>query len=143
MEKQVSLAIKKIKELEFIINAAKPVNETLNVAFGVTTEFDIEKNSFDMILTYDLKDPSTDTALVHIKVANGFFIEKMKSFIGDDGKTLNLPDSGLITMLSLSISHTRAILAKNTSGTIFENYYLPIVNPSEIAKQVFKKQSAV
>jgi hypothetical protein len=139
MEKQVSLAIKKIKELEFSINSSTLTSETLNVGFGVTTEFDIEKETFDIHIVYDLKDPVSDATLVHIKIANTFYIEKIKGFIAADGKALDLPDSGLITMLSLSISHTRAILAKNTSGTVFENYYLPIVNPSEIAKQVFKE----
>jgi hypothetical protein len=138
MEKQVSIAIKKIKELEFSIHSATLTNETLNVGFGVTTEFDLEKETFDIHIVYDLKDPESDATLVHIKIANTFYIEKIKEFIAPDGKSLNIPDSGLVTMLSLSISHTRAILAKNTSGTVFENYYLPIVNPVDIAKQVFK-----
>jgi len=139
MEKQVSLAIKKIKELEFSINSATLASDPLNIGFGVKTEFDIEKETFDMNVVFDLRDSVTEAILVHIKVANTFYIEKMKEFIAADGIALDLPDSGLITMLSLSISHARAILAKNTSGTVFENYYLPIVNPSEIAKQVFKK----
>ncbi|MEO6902445.1 MAG: hypothetical protein ABI315_04735 [Bacteroidia bacterium] len=138
MKKQVSIAINKIKELEFSITTNTEAKEKLSIGFGVATAFDIKREIFEIQVIYDLKD-SEDIILVHIKVLNEFSIQNIKQFLTKDKKELKLPDAGLITMLSLSISHTRALLAKSTSGTPFEDNYLPIVNPTEIAKEIFQK----
>lgn len=138
MEKQLSIAIRKIKELEFSIDSTAKAPEEPTIGFGVITTTDIEKEIFEIQVTYDLKNPESDSILVHIKVSTVFNLLDIKQFLNEDNKSLNLPNNGLITMLSLSISHTRAILAKNTFGTDYETYYLPIVNPTEIANEVFK-----
>jgi hypothetical protein len=52
----------------------------------------------------------------------------------------NLPDNLGVTMLSMAITHTRALLAKSASGTIFKNILIPIVNPSELYHSL-KEQS--
>ncbi|MBC7411892.1 MAG: hypothetical protein H7331_05495 [Bacteroidia bacterium] len=56
--------------------------------------------------------------------------------VSDDD--VRLPDSIIITLLSLSISHTRALLYNRTLGTKYENYIIPIVNPTELAHKLYK-----
>ena len=140
MEPTASIAIIKIKELEYSMASAENFgNDTLtNAGFGVGTAFDKEKEEFELQIAFDIKSVDNEKTFVHIKVANRFKIEKMASFMPNDNE-INLPDNALITMLSLSISHTRALLARNTSGTPYENFFIPIVNPAEMAKQIFKK----
>lgn len=48
----------------------------------------------------------------------------------------------MIMLLSLSVSHTRALLAKNASGTKFSEFYLPIINPSDLYKQLSHANTA-
>lgn len=44
---------------------------------------------------------------------------------------VDIPDDLLITLLSVSYSTTRGILADQTSGTDYANYFLPLVNISD------------
>jgi hypothetical protein len=137
MEKNFSLSIYKIKELEFSISTKPTSENNLSLSFGVVSEFDLDNETFEIQIIYDLKSAEKNSTLLHIKVSNVFKVQNLKDYFVKKQKKLNIPDIGLTTMLSLSISHARALLAKNTSGTDFENYYIPIVNPAEIAKQVF------
>ncbi len=140
METQVEIAIAKIKEIEFSIQPSITFNpkEGFNVGFAVANTTDVEKQEIDFQITIDFKDKVTNENVVHIKASNKFFINEMKKFVVEKDRSLDLPEDVMITMLSLSISHTRALLAKGTLGTPYEDQYFPIINPKEIARQVFK-----
>ncbi len=43
----------------------------------------------------------------------------------------------IITLVGLSVSHTRALFLKRLSGTALQENILPILNPAEMAKQFF------
>jgi hypothetical protein len=103
---------------------------------GYQSEYDVEKNSFEIQIVADLIPIESDFKLLHIRVANGFVIENLVSFWSKESNMINIPEVLFITMLSMSITHTRALLAKNTSGTIFEKFLIPIVNPAEMASQM-------
>jgi len=47
----------------------------------------------------------------------------------------------LITIVGLSISHTRALMAQKALGTKFSEVYIPIVNPTQITKDLFSKSN--
>ncbi len=140
MEKQINIGINQIKELEFSIIPKKEIKEdSIKINLSVNTQFNKEEDLFEILITVDLLNNEDNLNLVHIKVSNIFKVENILQFENEEKTHLNIPDGGLVTMLSLSISHARALLAKNTSGSVYENFYIPIVNPTEIAKQVFKK----
>ncbi len=142
METQVEIAIAKIKEIEFSIQPSASFNpkEGLGVALAIANVHDLRKEELDFQITMDFKNKASNQVVVHIKVSNIFFISAMKKFLTKEGN-LDLPEDVMITMLSLSISHTRALLAKGTSGTIYEAQYFPIINPKEVARQVFNTNS--
>ena len=140
MKPNVSISIKSIKELEYSIVSSKLDNKVLltNSGFSVSTLFDIPSEVFELQLVFDILDSNKKNQIVHIKVANVFKVENLASFLVNSNK-LNLPANVLATMLGLSISHTRALLARNTAGTPFGEFYIPIVNPNELAKRLFNK----
>lgn len=138
MDQQISIGIKKIKEIEFSIFPNEKVSSGLSIDFKVDSQFNTDNETFEIAISYDLIDETSKDVLLHIKVLNVFFIIDLKKYLQEDKKTLNLPDVALVTTLSLAISHTRGILAKNTAGSIFEDHYIPIVNPTDLAKQIFK-----
>ncbi len=140
-EQQFGFAIKRIKELAFNINQAEEISQDFEFGFGVLINFDIEASTFELQILTDLVHKENKKSFVHITVSNVFYIEDLKKYVRDDGVTFDIPDMALISMLSISISHTRALMAKNTLGTTYENHFIPIVNPTEMAKEIFKLNS--
>lgn len=140
MDKQIQISINKIKELEFSMTQNEDISkEEVQLGFNVGLNIDHEKKTIDFQLSFDIVDSNTNAVCVHIKVSNVFFVENLQEFKKEDGTTYDIPDNGLVTMLSLSISHTRALLSKNTQGTVYASFLIPIVNPVEIMKQIFHK----
>lgn len=137
-KQQFGFAIKRIKELAFNINQAEEISQDFEFGFGVLINFDIEASSFELQILTDLVNKENKKSFVHITVSNVFYIEDLKKYVRSDGVTFDIPDMALISMLSISISHTRALMAKNTFGTAYENHFIPIVNPTEMAKEIFK-----
>ncbi|WKK75899.2 hypothetical protein QYS49_31565 [Marivirga salinae] len=125
-----------------------------------TPDLNKKENSKDLVLDFNIGlDIKDEGKIVGITINSTFHLKKDKTKVvasskvktefqltyenevklEDDGK-LNLPDQHWITMLSLAISHARALMARSTNGTIHHNLILPIVNPSEIFKNTLKQQ---
>ena len=135
------LGITKIKDIEFFVdeNITVNSNELVSINFEVNLNLNAELKLIDLILGVRYLYEN-EQCFLRIKTSNVFVIPTFDQFERDNNMNPLLPDSLLVTMLSLSISHTRALLAKNCLGTKFVDYYIPIVNPSELAADLFKKQ---
>lgn len=139
---QVNIAVKKIKEVEFFVNeeieiANPPI---ANIKFELTTNIILDDKSIEMLLTTYFVDQDQGNMFMKIKTSNVFLFLELVNFHKSENNEFDIPDNVLVTFLSLSISHSRALLAKNALGTKFADLYIPIVNPSEILKQLLKKQ---
>lgn len=139
---QVNIAVKKIKEVEFFVNeeielANPPI---ANISFELTTNINLDEKSVEMLLTTFFTDTIQGNMFMKIKTSNVFLFLELINFHKTETNEFDIPDNVLVTFLSLSISHSRALLAKNALGTKFADLYIPIVNPSEILKQLFGKQ---
>ncbi len=139
---QVNIAVKKIKEVEFFINEAIQLPDPVvaNVKFELTLNINLSENSVEMLLTTFFADQDQGNIFMKIKTSNVFLFLELANFYNPENLQFNIPDNIMITFLSLSISHSRALLAKNTLGTKFTDLYLPIVNPTEILNQLFRKE---
>jgi hypothetical protein len=139
MEEKFNLGIKKIKDIGFFIDetVGLPEPANLGIGFELTTNVNLHDATIDLILQVIFKDNPNDKELMRIKTINSFFIPEITSFKQESAEQFKLPDILLVTILGLSVSHTRALLAKNTTGTRFADIYIPIVNPTELAKQLF------
>lgn len=137
---QVNIAIKKIKDFGFYINeqVAIPSNGQLNITFNVSTNFILQENSVEIILEAIFFNGESNEEVIKINTTNIFFIKELNEFHDQQKEQIEVPDNLMITLLSLSVSHTRALLAKNTVGTKFSDFYLPIVNPVDLYKQLFQ-----
>jgi hypothetical protein len=141
-KKQINIGIKKIKEIEFFINENFPlVNPSeFNISFQINNKINPEDNTVELNLSAIFSDIAGGDIFMRIKTNNIFIILELASLHDPKNNTFNIPDNIIITMLSLSISHTRALLAKNASGTKFSELYIPIVNPSEVFNQLYGKK---
>jgi len=67
-----------------------------------------------------------------------FSVLELADYHKSENETYDIPDNVMVTFLSLSVSHTRALLAKNSQGTKFAGLYIPIVNPTDLFNQLFR-----
>jgi hypothetical protein len=99
---------------------------------------DIDNNLLSFVLRvqghYDKYD--VNKVVAEMQVQNIFEIENLRQYTSPDGKPF-LPREVIINMVNISISHTRALLAKNLAGTLYDNAILPILSPEEVAETFF------
>lgn len=135
-----SYSIRKVKDISFYVNEFllipdpnKIIKIELDKKFGV----DLKKNLIDFTLISYLhyNDSRKEEILAEIRVQNIFEVLPLNDFTRDNG--LFLPNNLIVAILSMSISHTRALFFRNLSGTVLQDIILPITNPSEVAKQFF------
>lgn len=140
--KQINIGIKKIKEIEFFINEDITLKnpQEFNIRFELTTNIILAENYVEMVLSAIFSAGSDDNVFLKIRTSNLFIILELSSFHNVENDSFDIPDNALVTLLSLSISHTRALLAKNSIGTKFSELIIPIVNPTEVLKQLFGKK---
>lgn len=138
---QINIAIKKIKDIEFVVNEEYELAEPsiANIGFELTTHINLNENSVEMLLSTTFVDPNQGNVLMKIKTSNVFLFLELANFKKPDTTEFDIPDNVMITFLSLSISHSRALLAKNAQGTKFADLYIPIVNPSQLLKNLFSR----
>jgi Holliday junction resolvase len=137
---QVNISISRIKEVEYFINESielKP-GAQMNINFQVTTNFKLDDKTVEMLLTAQFAEITEGIVLLKIKTSNVFSVLELADFHKPESETYDIPDNVMVTFLSLSVSHTRALLAKNAQGTTFAGLYIPIVNPADLFNQLFK-----
>jgi len=137
---QVNIAISRIKEVEYFINESIELQPSaqVNINFKVTTNIKIDDKTVEMLLTAQFAEKAEGIVLLKIKTSNVFSVLELADFQKPENETYDIPDNVMITFLSLSISHTRALLAKNAQGTKFADLYIPIVNPTDLFNQLFR-----
>lgn len=139
--KAKSFSIIGIKELGFQINENNIFShkDSLNVNFG----FDYQINSKEGTINFGVKVSFTDSEeqkeFFSGKVQTLFKVDVRGKKNKDNRYVIDYDDQMLITMLSLSISHARGILARSVSGTIHQNLIIPVVNPTYLFNEVVKK----
>ena len=141
-QNKVNIGVKKIKDIEFSVNEAITLENPDEIALGfeLTINFKLEDHTVEMVLTAFFSDKPEGDVFMKIKTSNVFLLLELADFQKSDKKGFDIPDNLLVTLLSVSISHTRALLAKNALGTIFADIYIPIVNPVEVFKQLHIKE---
>ena len=138
--KQVNITISRIKEVEYFINESieLQLGAQVNINFQVTTNIKPDDKTIEMLLTAQFAEITEGIVLLKIKTSNIFSVLELADFYKPENETYFIPDNVMITFLSLSVSHTRSLLAKNAQGTKFADFYIPIVNPTNLFNQLFK-----
>jgi len=95
---------------------------------------------FDLKVWFSL--PDDNRTVLNCVVQNIFEIPNIKEYIQPDGQ-INLPNQTLVTIVSLAISHTRALLSIHTAGTVFQDTLIPVLDPVKVTMQFFKDKPNV
>jgi hypothetical protein len=138
--KKFQVAIKRIKQLSFGIDesAEVPIADDIIVNIEQNLSFSVKDETIVLLLNITYSSKATERMLMNGIVQNVFILKDLKRMV-DAGNpdVLNLPDSVLLTLLSISISHSRALLAQSAMGTSLQDIYIPLVNPDQLAKELF------
>ena len=142
-KKPTQLAVSSIQELTFVLNeqAAKGKAADIRLTIDLDTSYDLEKKETSLVVgTRFWQD--ADTPILHARVRNSFVVSNLADFIGPDSDTPELPLNLMAVLFGIAFSQTRAVIARNTSGTPFANLYLPVINPTEFLKKLQDRESA-
>jgi hypothetical protein len=137
----LQFGIVRIKDISFSIHEERispdPV-KIIKVEFQNTFGFNISNGIIIMTLRvyFHYQDESPDLTLVDTSVQNLFQVQNLKQYQINE-TAVDLPIDFLKTIVSLTISHTRAITSKNLAGTVMQNLFLPIVNLEEVTRHFF------
>ncbi|HXD78714.1 MAG TPA: hypothetical protein VN616_12940 [Puia sp.] len=137
----LAIRVKRIKETFFFINERLHIpdpSKLVKLELIPMLGFHLESNSVGLLIRayYHYEDRPLDEILVDVKVETRFEILNLTDCFDETG-TLILPQDTIVTIVSLSISHTRAILAQSLSGTVWQEVIMPLINPTDIARFYF------
>jgi hypothetical protein len=138
--------IHSIKNLNSFVNSPSSIGikDLKKEKIGVKKSFQIGLNYDTGILTVnviiefickiDLPDP---LRLFGATVQCDYKLINYESILKRDEKgKVDFPDDLMITLLSVSFSSSRGILASLTTGTDYSDYYLPLIDITEFKKML-------
>ncbi|HVU94843.1 MAG TPA: hypothetical protein VHE34_06440 [Puia sp.] len=136
-----TIGIKRIKEISFQIreDLLLDSSRTILIEIGQNLSFAIDEGlvSFALRFYYHFAE-EREPILVDFTVQNVFEIPNLQRFIFERGE-LKLPPVTISNIVGLSISHGRALLAKQLSGTVLQENLPYIVDPANVARHFFPR----
>lgn len=143
---KVEIGIKRIKLLSFTIQDTKQIVVADRTNINLEPDLKIEPENDLIIFQIKTTLSSLETKEVYATgvVQNIFMVKNVKKLTSPENPSqITIPDGVLYTIVGLSISHTRALMAHALSGTTYEQIYIPIVNPVDVTAQFFKTMQKV
>lgn len=132
----IEYGIKSIKEVSYSMNDSMPtVAKDLELSISTKVEFVVKSNEIVITPLIKYSNAKFKKEVLKIEVSNVFGVKNMKKFeLKSRAKepTYNFPEDFMNSLIGVSISHSRAFLAKNTSGTKLEKFILPMMRVSDL-----------
>jgi hypothetical protein len=143
IEEKIEIRIKRIKDVNFYVNEnlLDPDSERLiKIELNPLLGFKADDNTVALIIRvsfhYDGTELSPENTLLDIQVQNLYEIDNVVGFVNDQNMIV-LPPKSIISLLDLSISHTRALIAKNAAGTVYQDSPMPVFDAENVAQFFF------
>lgn len=133
-EKNIRFRIHKLEDLGYTFKKPEESIPTDRIDFSMDTNLDMnqEKGQIIFILkprfTTGKKDPKLIAELI-FKVE--FEIQNLNDFVTEEDE-VNIPDSLVVTLFSISYSTMRGVFYEKSRGTMAERLILPIIDPTSI-----------
>lgn len=134
--KNPGIVIKRIRETYFYINDAsvKPnllFQSEINLIFG----YALDANLIDFTVSTHYHPIDSQEKIAEITVQNMYEIPDLKQYLQND--IIKLPILLLSILVGMSITHTRALFAKNLAGTSLSDSIMPMVDAEDVARHFF------
>lgn len=134
------IAINRIKLLSLNIDESLSPEEPTATTINIEQKLNIllEANLIILELKISFTSIKNNISFIESKIQNVFTVQNLKKFKNSKkNNEINLPEDLLVTLMSLSISHSRALIAQANAGSAYQDIYMPIVNPVEVTRQLF------
>lgn len=140
----IRFQIHRVKDISFFVNERlyednpnRRIRIEMNQSSGISPNNNLFNLTLKVFLFYE-DNPSE--FLAEIEVENVFIIADLEKYT-EDGT--GIPGELLISMVSISISHVRALMSKNIAGSVYQTIIVPIMNPVDVARHFFPKAFAI
>lgn len=132
---KIELGIQSVKVREFLNKPdTSPSEGELKISYNFSLTVEAARDVLIITVGVFYWKESPDNRLFSLTVDNTFLVKDLASF--QKGISYEIPDSIIHTLLSISISHTRGLLAHYSSGTPFESFLLPIIPMDDLVKNL-------
>lgn len=136
--------IKKVRLVHLTINENLYIdsdNQKVTLEMAHNTGLDVKNNLLYFTLYIYVHyegSPIPAGIIADIKVENVFHVPGIERLKNEKGAFL--PDVILIPVVSMAISHTRALFCQALSGTVYDGVIIPITNPIDATNYLFPKK---
>lgn len=142
METIITYKILRVKDTSFSINEKvynhSYTEERTQVRVNCELKHNVKFNyiTFEIEPTYFYLHPDgAEDIFASTVVSNVFELSDVSQFVKDE--ELILPSHLLVTLLGISISHTRALFSRNMEGTVYSRLILPLIDPMAFCRTIF------
>ncbi|MBS1645500.1 MAG: hypothetical protein JST36_10725 [Bacteroidetes bacterium] len=141
MAKPISISIIKIREEEFILKTEgiKKINpKKLQIGFQLDFDWKLEADRLMLSTTVFYQYNANNTAfdISKFTLLMGFEVKNLKQILTLSDDVFEIDDDYLLTFVGAAISSARGMLAFKHSGTILENFYVPLVDPRNFIENI-------
>ena len=145
--KEVNIRIKEISEIAFnLMPITVPIEqlrigENLNIALGFRFEVEAKNEIFKFFTLIQYSINEIIDPVVSLESEIVFEIQNLQSILNFENKNhLQIDNNFLATLAGVAIGTTRGVLAANLKGNPMAKFPLPILNPSEVLKNLSAEQ---
>lgn len=141
----IKVSILEVNEVSYKQNQLPvPMEELVfgeNLIYGLAFNFDInlEDEIFKHKTQIKFIVEGIEEPIIELQTELVFHVINLKSVVQKIKKSvMDIDDNFLATLTGVSLGTSRGILAKNTKGTPLAKFPLPILNPTDILKDLEK-----
>lgn len=107
----------------------------LSLNTNTSINIDKEKSSITIDINTFLVDQAKNEVLVEHSGRTVYVLKGLEDIYNKENNNFDFPDGLLIQLFSIAYSHARALLATETSPTIYKDkYVLPVIDPTAFLK---------
>ena len=131
------------RSIEFFVDESKKKPSDLNLNYRTDIHLEIPQNILRVSIAPAFSDKVSNETFMRGKVETVFSIKEMKTYtrVRDDGREImDFPEHFWVALFSISFSHTRALMAHSAGRSAYDEFLLPVINPTEEFRKLFAQQ---
>ena len=136
----INYGIQSVRETEYFIDESVEIEQSVTMVLNASLTIKVPLEEVHFTITANYRNRNVD--FLRGKTTTIFLVQNLKdrSKIVDAKELVDLPDPLWITLFSISFTHARAMLARSSAGSKFGQFILPIINPEEQFRLIFKAE---
>lgn len=135
----LNFQIRGMEILDSCLNAPTtplPPNPKYQFDLALEHRVNLENNLVIVICKVGIRSESSEILYGELRGSCIFFVEKLDEFFMAESNQLNLPDTLVVKLNSITISSMRGLMFSFFRGTFLHQAVLPIIDPLSFTKAV-------